>query len=187
MKGRLLPRIHHNREMDSLEKRRPQWTPYSSFRTTETDSSTWEGSPGPLLESIVNEVIDAQTGMPCEDGTNARNGNHERGPATPSVGDIVLRTPKPTAGTYFPEGIIECHSRTDRAIDVGSDGVLRKLGPAAIDSETRADRLGFLRRPRARGLGGVHLAAGDARAGLFHAIAECLPATAGTPTHRPQS
>lgn len=68
-----------------------------------------------LLESMVNEVMDAQADMLCEDGANSRNGYRERGLATP-VGDITLRIPKLRAGTYFPEGIIERHSRADRAV-----------------------------------------------------------------------
>lgn len=68
-----------------------------------------------LPESMVNEVMDAQADMLCEDGANARNGYRERGLATP-VGDITLRIPKLRAGTYFPEGIIERYSRTDRAL-----------------------------------------------------------------------
>lgn len=68
-----------------------------------------------LLEPMVNEVMDARADMLCEDGANARNGYRERGPATP-VGDITPRIPKPRAGTYFPEGIIERHSRADRAV-----------------------------------------------------------------------
>ena len=55
-----------------------------------------------LLESMVNEVMDAQADMLCEDGANSRNGYRERGLATP-VGDITLRIPKLRAGTYFPE------------------------------------------------------------------------------------
>lgn len=68
-----------------------------------------------LLESMVNELMDAQADMLCEDGANARNGYRERGLATP-VGDITLRIPKLRAGTYFPEGLIERHPRVDRAV-----------------------------------------------------------------------
>lgn len=212
-----------------------------------------------LLETMVNEVMDAQADMLCEDGANARNGYRERGLATP-VGDIVLRIPKLRAGTYFPEGLIERYSRADRAvaaavaeswangvstrkmeriarkmgierlskdqvsamcrsldaevaelasrdlgevgfpylfldatyvkcrrdgrvqstavvtaIGVGSDGVRRMLGVAAIDTETHAGWLGFLRALRERGLSGVRLVVSDAHAGLARAIAECLP------------
>ena len=67
-----------------------------------------------LLESMVNEVMDAQADMLCGDGANARNGYRERGPATP-VGVITLRIPELRAGTYLPEGMIERYPRTDRA------------------------------------------------------------------------
>ena len=67
------------------------------------------------LESMINELMDAQTDMLCEDGAIDRNGYRERGLATP-VGDITLRIPKLRAGTYFPEGIIERYSRVDRAV-----------------------------------------------------------------------
>lgn len=68
-----------------------------------------------LLESMVNEVMDAQADMPCGNGANARNGYRERGLATP-VGDITPRMPKLRAGAYFPEGIIERYSRANRAV-----------------------------------------------------------------------
>lgn len=63
----------------------------------------------------MNEIMDAQADMACEDGATARNGYRERGLATP-VGDIVLRIPKLRAGTHFPEGLIERRSRADRAV-----------------------------------------------------------------------
>ena len=68
-----------------------------------------------LLESMANEVMDAQADMPCGDGANARNGYRERGLATP-VGDITPRMPRLRAGAYFPEGVIERCSRADRAV-----------------------------------------------------------------------
>lgn len=68
-----------------------------------------------LLENMVNEIMDAQAGMACEDGATARNGYRERGLTAP-VGDIVLRIPKLCAETYFPEGLIERYSRADRAV-----------------------------------------------------------------------
>ena len=67
-----------------------------------------------LLESMVDEVMDAQADMLCGDGANARNGYRERGPATP-VGVITLRIPELRAGTHFPEGVIGRCSRADRA------------------------------------------------------------------------
>ena len=61
------------------------------------------------------------------------------------------------------------------AIGVGSDGVRRMLGLAAIDTETYAGWLGFLRGLRERGLSGVRLVVSDAHAGLVRAVSECLP------------
>ena len=207
-----------------------------------------------LLESMANEVMDAQADMLCGDGANARNGYRERGLATP-VGDITPRMPKLRAGAYFPEGVIERCSRADRAaaaavaeswangastgrmeriarkmgmerlsrdrvgamcrsldaevgepasrdlggieapcllldaayvkcgrdgrvrstavvtaIGVGSDGARRMLRIAATGTETHAGRLGFLRGLRERGLDGVRLVVGDARAGLVRAV-----------------
>ena len=61
------------------------------------------------------------------------------------------------------------------AIGVGSDGVRRIHGVAAIDIETHAGWLGFLRSLRERGLSGTRLVVGDAHAGLVRAAAECLP------------
>lgn len=68
-----------------------------------------------LLESMANEVMDAQADMPCEDGADARDGYRERGLAAP-VGDIAPRIPELRAGTYFPEGVIERCPRADRAV-----------------------------------------------------------------------
>lgn len=60
------------------------------------------------------------------------------------------------------------------AIGVGSDETRRMLGVAAIDTETRAGWLGFLRALRERGLSGARLVVSDAHAGLVRVIAECL-------------
>lgn len=51
----------------------------------------------------------------------------------------------------------------------------RMLGVAAVDTETHAGWLEFLRGLRERGLSGERLVVSDARAGLVRAIAECLP------------
>lgn len=61
------------------------------------------------------------------------------------------------------------------ATGVGSDGVRRMPGVVAIDTETHAGWLGFLRGLRERGLSGARLVVSDAHAGLVRAIAECLP------------
>ena len=58
-----------------------------------------------MAESSVNEIMDAQADEACESG-NQRDGCRERRPTT-SVGTINLRIPKPRAGSYFPEDLIE--------------------------------------------------------------------------------
>jgi transposase-like protein len=67
-----------------------------------------------LAESIVNEVMDAEADLECEDG-NQRNGYRERSLLT-SVGTLTLRIPKLRRGSYFPEDMVDRYSRTDRAI-----------------------------------------------------------------------
>lgn len=67
-----------------------------------------------MAESLVNEIMDAQADEAYEGG-NRRDGHRERKLAT-GVGTINLRIPKPRAGSYFPEGLIERYSRVDRAV-----------------------------------------------------------------------
>lgn len=66
-----------------------------------------------MAESLVNEAMDARADEACEGG-NRRDGYRERKLAT-GVGAINLRIPKLRAGSYFPEDLIERHSRADRA------------------------------------------------------------------------
>lgn len=126
-----------------------------------------------LLESMANEVMDAQADMPCGDGANARNEYRERGLATP-VGDITLRIPKLRAGAYFPEGVIERCSRADRAVAAAVAGswangvstrkmerIARKMGMGRLSR----DRVGAMRgsldaavgEPASRDLGGIEV------------------------------
>lgn len=67
-----------------------------------------------MAESLVNEIMDARADE-AREGGNRRNGYRERKLAT-GVGAINLRIPKPRAGSYFPEGLIERYSRVDRAV-----------------------------------------------------------------------
>lgn len=101
-----------------------------------------------LLESMVNELMDAQADMLCEDGANARNGYRERGLATP-VGDITLRIPKLRAGTYFPEGVIERYSRADRAV-AAAVAESRANGVSTRKMERVARKMGIGRLSRDR-------------------------------------
>ena len=67
-----------------------------------------------MAESLVNEIMDAQADG-AREGGNRRDGHRERKLAT-GVGTINLRIPKPRAGSYFPEDLIERYSRVDRAV-----------------------------------------------------------------------
>lgn len=75
-----------------------------------------------LAEAIVNEIMDAQAEDACAEG-NRRNGYRERRLLT-SVGRITLRIPKLRRGTYFPEDLIERHSRADRAVVAAVAGMV---------------------------------------------------------------
>jgi transposase-like protein len=54
-------------------------------------------------------------GERSDERANSRNGYRERLLST-TVGDLALRIPKLRKGTYFPDGIIERYSRSDRAL-----------------------------------------------------------------------
>jgi transposase-like protein len=65
------------------------------------------------LESVLNQVMDAQADELCGEG-NRRNGYRERRlPAV--VGEVTLRIPKPGEGSYFPDELPGPYSRVDRA------------------------------------------------------------------------
>ena len=64
------------------------------------------------------------------------------------------------------------------AIGVGADGYRRLLGLDAIDTESYAGRLSFLRSLRERGVGGVPCVTSDAHGGLRRAIEEVFPGAA---------
>lgn len=66
------------------------------------------------------------------------------------------------------------------AIGVGSDGVRRMLGVAAIDTETHAGWLGFLRGLRERGFSGARLVVSDAHAGSCAPSPSACRAPAGS-------
>ena len=52
-----------------------------------------------MTESLVNEIMDVQADMMCEDQGNTRNGYRERTLVT-SVGAITMRIPKVPSPTY---------------------------------------------------------------------------------------
>ena len=64
------------------------------------------------------------------------------------------------------------------AIGAGADGYRRLLGLDAIDTESYAGWLGFLRSLRERGVRGVLCVTSDARDGLWRAIEEVFPGSA---------
>ncbi len=64
------------------------------------------------------------------------------------------------------------------AIGAGSDGYRRVLGMGAIDTESYAGWLGFLRGLRERGVAGVACVTSDAHEGLRRAIGEAFPGAA---------
>ena len=66
------------------------------------------------LESILNQVMDAQADELCGEG-NRRNGYRERRLVT-VVGEVTLRVPKLREGSYFPGDIVRPYSRVDRAM-----------------------------------------------------------------------
>ena len=79
-----------------------------------------------MAESLVNEAMDARADEACEGG-DRRDGHRVRRLAT-GVGTISLGIPRPRAGSYFPEGLIERYSRADRAViaaasEMAADGV----------------------------------------------------------------
>ncbi|MDO4499451.1 MAG: transposase [Coriobacteriaceae bacterium] len=88
-----------------------------------------------MAESLVNEIMSAQADIMCEEQGNARNGYRERTLIT-SVGPISMKTPKVRMGSYFPDGLIERYSRTDRTVvakrlDMGEKPSVDKLSTAS--------------------------------------------------------
>lgn len=100
-----------------------------------------------MAESLVNEVMDAQADEACEGG-NRRNGHRERRLAT-GVGAIDLRTPKPRAGGYFPEGLIERHPRVDRAV-IAAVSEMAADGASAGKARRAAQAMGVDRMSASR-------------------------------------
>lgn len=68
-----------------------------------------------MAESVVNEIMNEQADIMCEEQGNSRNGYRERALIT-SVGKITLRIPKVRVGSYFPEDMLIRYSRVDQAV-----------------------------------------------------------------------
>jgi transposase-like protein len=59
--------------------------------------------------------MDVQADEACTNSGNTRNGYRGRKLVT-TVGTPKLRIPKLRMGSYFPEGVLERYSRTDKAV-----------------------------------------------------------------------
>lgn len=64
-----------------------------------------------MLEGLLNAVMDEQ----ASELSVLRNGYRERGLDT-HVGTVRLRIPKLREGSYFPDDVVRCWSRTDTAL-----------------------------------------------------------------------
>ncbi len=91
-------------------------------------------------ESLVNEIVDARADEACEAG-NQRNGYRERR-LTTSAGTINPRIPKLSAGSCFPEDLIERCSCVDRAVVAAVSGMVAN-GVFAETDEDWAGRRWF--------------------------------------------
>lgn len=68
-----------------------------------------------LAEQAVNAIMDEEADQLCGDGANSRNGYRNRTLET-CVGTLNLRIPKLRTGSFFPEDVLECYRRVDRAL-----------------------------------------------------------------------
>ncbi len=93
-----------------------------------------------MAESLVNEIVDARADEACEAG-NQRNGYRERR-LTTSAGTINPRIPKLSAGSCFPEDLIERCSCVDRAVVAAVSGMVTN-GVFAETDEDWAGRRWF--------------------------------------------
>lgn len=93
-----------------------------------------------MAESLVNEIVDARADEACEAG-NQRNGYRERR-LTTSAGTINPRIPKLSAGSCFPEDLIERCSCVDRAVVAAVSGMVAN-GVFAETDEDWAGRRWF--------------------------------------------
>ncbi len=93
-----------------------------------------------MAESLVNEIVDARADEACEAG-NQRNGYRERR-LTTSAGTINPRIPKLSAGSCFPEDLIERFSCVDRAVVAAVSGMVAN-GVFAETDEDWAGRRWF--------------------------------------------
>lgn len=96
-----------------------------------------------LAEQVVNAVMDAEADQLCGGGANSRNGYRERSLAT-CVGTLTLRIPKLRTGSFFPDDVIECYQRADRAL-VAAVAEMYATGTSTRKVRRVAEKMGVSR------------------------------------------
>ena len=77
--------------------------------------TTMAAVPDEIMSIQADEACGAEYGARSDRRVNSRNGYRSRRLDT-TVGTLDLRIPKPGSGSYFPTGLLERYSRTDRAL-----------------------------------------------------------------------
>ena len=77
--------------------------------------TTMAAVPDEIMSIQADEACGAEYGARSDRRVNSRNGYRSRRLDT-TVGTPGLRIPKPGSGSYFPTGLLERRSRTDRAL-----------------------------------------------------------------------
>lgn len=75
---------------------------------------------GQLAENVVNEIMGAEAGQPCESADNSGNGFRERR-LTACVGTLTLGIPKLRASGFFPDDVLMRYQRAHHAIVADSE------------------------------------------------------------------
>lgn len=99
-----------------------------------------------LAESVANGVMSAEADQPCEATGNSRNGYRER-VLTTCVGTLTLRVPKLRTGSFFPEDVLDCHQRVDRAV-VTAVAEMHATGTSTRKVQRVAAAMGIERIPK---------------------------------------
>ena len=71
--------------------------------------------PDEIMSIQADEACGAEYGARSDRRVNSRNGYRSRRLDT-TIGTLDLRIPKPGSGSYFPTGLLERYSRTERAL-----------------------------------------------------------------------
>ena len=77
--------------------------------------TTMAAVPDEIMSIQADEACGAERGARSDRRVNSRNGYRSRRLDT-TVGTLDLRIPKPGSGSYFPTGLLERYSRTERAL-----------------------------------------------------------------------